>query len=118
MIYEYNGSLYPDYLKGGNAMQFIAPAALHFCKGYGLDIGASKWPLPGAVPIDWQNGGDALDLPRDPCDYIFSSHCLEHLVNPIAALEHWKDIVRPGGGLGLYVPHPGMEYWLPLNCRN
>src|SRR5690606_29260652 len=50
-------------------------------------------------------------------DYVFSSHCLEHLVNPIAALEHWKSKLKPGGVLFLYLPHPDMRYWLPQNCR-
>lgn len=116
MIYEYKGSLYPDYLKRGNACQFIQASAIYFCKGLGLDIGAGKWPLPGALPVDYANGGDALGLPIGKFDYIFSSHCLEHLANPIQALEHWKTRLIEGGVLFLYLPHPDMEYWLPQNC--
>jgi len=41
-IFEYRGQLYPEYLKHGNAMQFVAPVAAHFCKGRGLDIGARR----------------------------------------------------------------------------
>lgn len=116
MIYAYKGTLYPDYLKRGNACQFIAPAALQFCKGKGLDIGAGRWPLPGAIPVDYENGGDANSLPDGRFDFVFSSHCLEHLKNPIAALEHWKTRLREGAVLFLYLPHPDMEYWLPQNC--
>lgn len=116
MIYAYKGSLYPEYLKHGNACQFIAPAALQFCKGRGLDIGAGKWPLPGSIPIDYANGCDASSLPEGRFDYVFSSHCLEHLKNPITALEHWKTRLRTGAVLFLYLPHPDMEYWLPQNC--
>lgn len=115
-LYQYKGSLYPDYLKRGNACQFIAPAAMHFCKGQGLDIGAGKWPLPGAIPVDYMHGGNAFDLPQARFSYIFSSHCLEHLQNPIAALEHWKTRLKDGGVLFLYLPHPDMEYWQPQNC--
>jgi len=50
-------------------------------------------------------------------DYIFSSHCLEHLADPISALEYWKTKIRKGGVLFLYLPHPEMEYWLPQNNR-
>lgn len=117
MIFEYRGGLYPDYLKGGNACQFIAPTALHFCQGQGLDIGAGKWPLPGAHAIDVSTPWNAMELPHGQFDFIFSSHCLEHVENPIAALEHWKTRIKPGGVLFLYLPHPDMEYWQPQNCR-
>lgn len=117
MIYEYKGSLFPDYLKHGNAVQFVVPAALQFCKGRGLDIGAGRWPLPGAIPVELQDGGDAMNLPEGLFDFVFSSHCLEHLANPVAALEHWKSRLRPGGVLFLSLPHPTMTYWLPQHCR-
>lgn len=111
MIYEYDGCLYPDYLKHGNACRFIAPVAEHFCKGTGLDIGAGEWPFKNAFPIDIKDGRDALDLPEGQYDYIISSHCLEHLVDPIAALEHWKTRLKPGATLFLYLPHEDMRYW-------
>jgi len=119
----YKGDRFPEYLKHGNAMQFIAPIALQFCKGRGLDIGAGKWPLPGAQPIELVPGDfqckehSAMNLPDGAFDYIFSSHCLEHLVNPVAALAYWKERIKPGGVLCLYLPSPDMTYWLPQNCR-
>ncbi len=117
MIFEYRGNLYPDYIKRGNACQFIVPVAMQFCKGRGLDVGAGKWPLPGAQPVDIADGGDAMDLPQGEFDFVFSSHCLEHLVNPVAAIEHWMTRLKGGGVLFLYLPHPAMEYWLPQNNR-
>jgi len=117
MIFEYKGGFYPDYIKHGNACQYIAPIALQFCKGRGIDVGAGKWPLHRAIPVDLADGGDALALPEGSFDYVFSSHCLEHLPNPVAALEHWKTRIKPGGVLFLYLPHPDMEYWLPQNNR-
>lgn len=117
MIFEYRGNKYPDYLRRGNACQFIAPTALQFCHGSGLDVGAGAWPLPGATPVELRDGGDAMDLPHGPFDYVFSSHCLEHLQDPVSALEHWVSRLVPGGVLFLYLPHPDMEYWRPQNCR-
>jgi hypothetical protein len=117
MIFEYRGEKYPDYIKRGNGMQFIAPFAAQFCKGRGLDVGGGKWPLPGAICVDVQNGGDAMLLPGGPWDYIFSSHCLEHLADPVGALEHWKSRLIAGGVLFLYLPHPQMTYWLPQHNR-
>lgn len=116
-IYTYEGSFYPEYLKHGNVMQFVAPVAAHFCTGRGLDVGCSRWPLPGAQGVDLATGGDAMELPGELWDYIFSSHCLEHLVNPVAAIEHWRSKLREGGVLFLYLPHPDMIYWRPENCR-
>jgi SAM-dependent methyltransferase len=58
-----------------------------------------------------------MNLPMGPFDYVFSSHCMEHLVNPVAAIEHWRSRISPGGVLFLYLPHPDMEYWRPQNCR-
>ncbi len=121
LVFEYQGGIFPDYLRRGNACRFITPTALEFCKGEGLDVGSGRWPLPGAVPIDLSQGGDAMALPLRfnsyPWDFIFSSHCLEHLTNPVAAIEHWHERLRPGGCLFLYLPHPDMGYWRPQNCR-
>ena len=117
MIYEYKGRLYPDYLKTGNASQHIAATAAHFCQGVGLDVGANKWALPGATPIDSLTGGDAMALPAGEFDYVFSSHCLEHIPDTREALIHWKSRIKRGGVLFLYLPHPDMRYWSPANCR-
>jgi SAM-dependent methyltransferase len=37
-------------------------------------------------------------------DFVHSSHCLEHMQNPIAALGAWWRILRPGGHLIVLVP--------------
>lgn len=116
LLYRFEGELFPDYLKRGNACRFIAPAALHFCKGEGVDVGAGAWPLPGAIPIDVSSEYSAMALPEGPFDFVFSSHCLEHLIDPIAALKHWRDRLKPGGVLFLYLPHPDMTYWRPEHC--
>lgn len=122
MMYEYKGRFYPDYLKNGDAVGHIKKIAEHFCVGKGLDIGGFyKWSLPGAIPINISDKilkYDAYKLPKyDELDYIFSSHCLEHLENPIHALEYWKTKLRSGGVMFLYLPHPDMEYWLPQNNK-
>lgn len=118
LTYIYRGETFPEYLRHGNACRFIAPAAREFCKGVGFDVGCGDWPLEGATPIDLKRGGDAMTLPAGPLvDYVFSSHCLEHLPDPIAALEHWRSRLRRGGVLFLYLPHPDMIYWRPQHCR-
>jgi len=116
-LFEYRGARYPDYLRRGNAMQFVEPIAKQFCRGIGLDVGCGKWPLPGARPIDRERGDDVMALPQGIWDYVFSSHALEHLPDPVAAIEHWKTRLRPGGVLFLYLPSHEMTYWRPENCR-
>jgi SAM-dependent methyltransferase len=122
MIYTYKGKCYPEYLRNGNAVGNISEIALQFCKGKGLDVGGfSTWSLPGSIPINITDDilkYDAYKLPDySELDYIFSSHCLEHLSNPIKALEYWVDHIKSGGTLFLYLPHPEMEYWLPQNNK-
>jgi SAM-dependent methyltransferase len=117
MLFEYDGDTYPDFLRRGNAMQFFVPFARHFCRGIGLDVGCGDWPLEGATGIDMKHGGDAMNLPEGEFDFVASSHCLEHVVNPVAAIEHWKTRIRPGGVLALYLPHPDQKYWRPSKNR-
>jgi SAM-dependent methyltransferase len=38
--------------------------------------------------------------------FVLSSHCLEHIANPLAALHEWRRVVRPGGHLVLLLPDP------------
>ena len=119
-VFYYKGSLYPKYLKSGNANSFIEPFAKYFCKGKGLDIGGFfKCTFPGAKSINILNddGFDAYHLPREKYDYIFSSHTLEHLCDCVRALKYWKEHLKEGGVLFLYLPHPDMKYWLPQNNR-
>ena len=38
-------------------------------------------------------------------DYLLSSHCIEHLANPLQGLLEWRRVLKPGGLLFLVVPH-------------
>lgn len=117
LLYEYEGAMYPEYLRNGNACRFILPIASEFCQGLGVDIGCGDWPLPGALPIEIKNGSDAMSFGGKDLDYCFSSHCLEHLVDPVGALMHWITALKPGGVLFVYLPHSDMRYWRPTRNR-
>lgn len=41
----------------------------------------------------------------ESCDAVFSSHLLEHLADPLAALRSWWQCIKVGGHLVLYLPH-------------
>ena len=50
-------------------------------------------------------------------DFIIANHFLEHAQDPIRTIKRHLEVLKPGGVLFLYLPHPDMEYWLPQNCR-
>lgn len=115
-FYMYKGELYPDYLNNGNACQFIAEKALIHCKGKGIDVGADNWPLPGAIPVydePHQNAYKLYAFADNSLDYVFSSHCLEHLDQWEEALSLWISKLKTGGILFLYLPHESMKLWNP-----
>jgi predicted SAM-dependent methyltransferase len=117
----YNDKEYPLFQAHGNAAQFAIPFAKHFCKGVGYDVGCGKleWLFPGAVPVDPAiNDLDASNLgSTTKVNYIFSSHCLEHLDDYVSVMEYWRDMIKPGGVLFLYLPDYSQEYWRPWNNR-
>lgn len=117
----YNGEKYPAFQSSGNAARFILPFAQEVCRGFGADIGCNRaeWSLPGSVLIDpaIDPAHDAMELPAVKFDYIFSSHCLEHLQDWVAALDHWATRLKTGATLFLYLPHSDQQYWRPWHNR-
>jgi len=116
----------------GGASRWIIPLAKHYCCGQGLDIGYSKyeWKMPNAFGIEPSESPlyDAMNLPDieiindnpeiTKWDYIFSSHCLEHVKeNWYNVLDYWLSKIRVGGILFLYLPHASQRYWQPRNNR-
>lgn len=76
-------------------------------QGKGIDIGCGPDPVrPDALGFDLDQGdaGHILDHVQGQFDYVYSSHCLEHLSDPRKALLDWWQLVRPGGHLFLVVP--------------
>jgi predicted SAM-dependent methyltransferase len=119
-LINFNGKDYPKFQSEGFASQFAIPYAKHFCKGHGIDIGCNRldWAFPGAEVVDPQiNGLDALNFPQHDLDYIFSSHCLEHVYDWVDVLDHWYTRLKIGGVLFLYLPDYSQEYWRPWNNR-
>jgi SAM-dependent methyltransferase len=118
---EYRGINYPEFQSKGNASQFAIPFAKHVCVGNGYDIGCMKkeWSLPGSTPIDisFEDGYHATNLPNIGVDYIFSSHCLEHLDNWVDVMDYWYDVLNDNGTLFLYLPDYSQEYWRPWNNK-
>jgi len=75
--------------------------------GNGIDIGCGYDPVtPNAKRFDLENG-DAnriTDYVKEQFDFVFSSHCLEHMHEPPKALHGWWQLVKPSGFLFFIVP--------------
>jgi SAM-dependent methyltransferase len=76
-------------------------------KGSGLDIGAGEDLIHlSARPFD-KAQGDANRIDEflsEQFDYVFSSHCLEHMHNPADAILRWWRLVKVDGHLVVIVP--------------
>jgi len=114
-------NFYPAFQADGNAARFCMPFALEVCEGNGLDIGCNRqeWAFPNARMIDLtiDDPYDATHLPDGQFDYIFSSHCLEHLNDWVGVLDYWVSKIKSGGTLFLYLPDYSQTYWRCWNNR-
>ena len=118
---HFSGEEYPLLQAAGNASQFAVPFAKHICAGVGVDVGFCKdaWKFPGAVGADIEDNSNkyhAHNLPEN-LDYIYSSHCLEHIPDWVGTIAYWATKLKSGGVLFLYLPHRDQKYWRPWNNR-
>jgi SAM-dependent methyltransferase len=83
-----------------------------YLQGKVIDIGASTDPVCAWAEIFDLEQGDANEILRfrsaESYDTVHSSHCLEHMHDPVAALKQWWALVRKGGFLVLVVPEEDM----------
>lgn len=101
-----SSKVYERYLKNGFFDKYMS--------GKGLDIGFAGY-TPGVEPIlstaigvDFNYPGyNGVTLPFEACsqDYVYSSHCLEHVVNYGLTIREWYRVIKPGGHIVIAVPH-------------
>jgi SAM-dependent methyltransferase len=76
-------------------------------QGEGIDIGCGPDPVfPRVTPFDLAQG-DANEILRHvhrQFDFVYASHCLEHMRDARAAIAQWWELVKPGGVLFVIVP--------------
>ncbi|MBK9797347.1 MAG: FkbM family methyltransferase [Holophagaceae bacterium] len=83
--------------------------------GHGIDVGGGHDGLDRYASLlgfesckNWDMpDGDAqflTSVPDGTYDFLHSSHCLEHMVDPAVALANWIRVVRGGGFLVITVP--------------
>lgn len=81
-----------------------------YLKGNGIDVGAGSAALvvPNGNVRAWdRSDGDGQTLESIPdasLDFVYSSHCLEHLEDISVALKNWVRVAKPKGYLYVVVP--------------
>ena len=90
--------------------------ATRYFVGHGIDVGGGHdslalfvelFPLIRNVVIYDAPQGDAqklVNVDDESFNFLFSSHCLEHVRDPVEALANWIRVIRPGGYLVISVP--------------
>lgn len=94
-----------------------------YTRGFGLDIGCGPHKaFPHFIGVDNRKDTELFQIQMNPdltlpdgtklpmfanesCDFIFSSHMLEHVEDYKSALREWWRLVKVGGHLCLYLPH-------------
>ncbi|MDB6055812.1 MAG: methyltransferase family protein [Verrucomicrobiales bacterium] len=83
------------------------PLEFAILTGSGIDIGCGPDPVtPNVYKFDVQDG-DANEITKyvhDQFDFVYASHCLEHMHRPDKTLLEWWKLVKPGGHLFFMVP--------------
>jgi ubiquinone/menaquinone biosynthesis C-methylase UbiE len=107
----------------------LSNLALKYCKGTGLEIGASAHNSFGlnainiapdddyefykseqikmcgeVAKIDVYAEGDNLPFDNNSQDFVINSHVIEHMPNTIKALKEWHRIVKPNGIVFIICP--------------
>ena len=88
--------------------------------GNGLDLGGKPDPLGLYTELfcrmesvrtwDWEDGDAQFlaSVENGTVDFVHSSHCLEHLVDPFEGLKNWFRVVKPGGHVVVTIPDEDM----------
>lgn len=108
----------------GNEAGKVAWDIVPFTRGIGIDLGCGPTKCfphmlgvdscvdtelfgiqmkPDVVVPDAAAIGDSIE--DGSLDFVFSSHMLEHVVDPVAVLAACWKTLKPGGNLVLYLPH-------------
>lgn len=89
-----------------------------YLRGSGIDIGCGNdlLVIPNGTVVGFdKHDGDATTLSSikdNSFDFVYSSHCLEHLDNINLALYNWTRVIKNGGFLYFTVP----DYELYEKC--
>ncbi len=125
---DYDNEILEQIFRVRRETSNIFPITKDYCVGSGVDFGCESDPHPFAqrlvdmnpevenlygtthsVHIRDINAGFP-DWEDDSLDFAYTSHCIEHLRNPINFIKECTRIVRPGGNIVIVGPHEDW-YW-------
>lgn len=107
----------------GQELAKIYPLVVPYTRGKGIDIGSgqARWfghwmtldsgkDYGGKRVADYHmdGGGPLTGIADASQDFVISSHFIEHVKEWPKAIAEWWRIVKPGGFLTLYWPHPDL----------
>lgn len=86
---------------------YWGPIEKEATRGRGIDIGCGPDPVtPDARRFDMEDG-DANHISqyvKEEFDFVYSSHCLEHMHDPRLTILDWWKLVKVGGYIFVLVP--------------
>jgi|SRR6266850_781086 len=74
-------------------------------ENYGFHAANGAFQFSGRAGRSHITDASALPLGDETCDFVISSHVLEHFANPLRALREWHRVLRLGGLLFTLLPH-------------
>jgi len=60
--------------------------------------------LPLVEPHILDDAESLKNVPNESFDFLISAHVIEHMKNPLSALEQWARVIKPGGLIYMIVP--------------
>jgi SAM-dependent methyltransferase len=99
----FDGAFHARYFVGSGIDIGGGPDTLgQYCGIFPLMLSVRNWDIPD---------GDAQymkGVEDDTYDFVHSSHCLEHMRDPVMAMRSWLRIIKPGGYCIVTIPDEDM----------
>lgn len=97
---------YQDKLNNGFFTKYMSGNGLDI--GYAGYVNGSQPILHNAVGVDMNYpgyNGKILPFPDNSQDYVYNSHCLEHIESYKTAIQEWYRVTKVNGHIIIIVPH-------------
>ncbi len=83
-----------------------------YCQGFGLDVGAGQRTLAphlltndnAVLGCDFSYEADNLKFKDKYFDFVYASHIIEHMVDPLKAIREWIRVVKITGYIVIICP--------------